>query len=250
MRFRFPAADLATAALFVALCATTAYWAVTLLAPRAPIAPVAAVPDRFGPANVQLAATLFGSTAAPAAPTLVTTLANIQVLGVLSSGDSGVAILSVDGRPARAYQISERITDTASLVGVSRDKVRINRNGTVHELDAPPRPSIAVLSAGAAPQAPGSPARSAAAPLPPHGAAAAPRPGGLPVRRPPPGMVMPGQPQAPAGPVTSAPMAPSDAAAAAQSQPVQPGAVGAAPAAIGGFAGPAVGFNPPLPATN
>lgn len=179
MRLRLPLARLVAVALFALLCGIVAAWALVLLAPRAPIAPAGAVAQAQPPADLTLAGQLFGGapvaagTAAAAAP-----VSNIQVAGVLAAGARGVALLAIDGKPARPFAVGEPVGDGLAVRSVDAHEVVLERGGQPMRLPAPPRASTAVLTAGAqrdasgASAAPPPPLR----PLPPAGAAAQPAP--------------------------------------------------------------------------
>ena len=175
MRLRLPLARIVTVLLFAALCAIVAAWALALLAPRPPVAPAGAVAESQGPADLSAAGQLFGGApqavaidAAPAVPS------NIQVAGVLATTGRGVALLAVDGRPAKPFAVGETVADGLRVRAVTGDAVELERSGAGAplRLPAPPRGSVAVLSSG--PQRGGA---AGGATLPPV-APIAPPPGG------------------------------------------------------------------------
>jgi general secretion pathway protein C len=202
MRIRLPVARLASVLLFAALCAIVAGWALQLLAPRAPIAPGGAVAQAQAPSDLRLAGQLFGGAPASSSAAAADTPSNIQVTGVLAAGARGIALLAIDGKPAKAFQVGEPVAEGLKLVAVSGDTVELDRSGTALKLPAPPRGSVAVLTsgpqrgAGAAAPAPGLPPVPASLgplpprPLPPAGASAgvAPEPPAGQPPGPPPGM--------------------------------------------------------------
>ncbi len=216
MRLRLPIARIASVLLFAALCAIVAGWALQLLAPRAPIAPAGAVAQVQGPPDLSGAGQLFGGvpraadTQAQAAPS------NIQVSGVLASGARGVALLAIDGRPAKPFAVGEQVSDGMTVRSITGDTVELDRGaGSLPmRLPAPARGSVAVLTSG--------PQRSSGGanlpPVPMSGISLG-APAGLPPlpprTLPPAGAAMPQQePLTPAiapGPVTAS--QPSDAAA-------------------------------------
>jgi general secretion pathway protein C len=183
MRLRFPAARLASVLLFAALCAIVAAWALQLLAPRAPIAPSGAVAQARAPADLRAAGQLFGGVVQPGGTSVAAAPANIRVAGVLAAGDRGVALLAIDGKPARPFGVGESLDERTTVRSVSADAVELSRDGRTMRLPAPARGSVAVLTSGpqrptdgSAPPAPPSPAAPPLRPLPPAGAAAAPPP--------------------------------------------------------------------------
>jgi len=151
MRIRVPVAKLTAVALFAALCAIVAAWALVLLAPRAPVAPSGAVAQAQPPVDLSRAAQLFGGVPQPASAALSPVVpSNIQVTGVLAAGARGVALLAVDGKPARPFAIGESVADGLSLASVSGDTVELRRSGELVKLPAPVRASTDTLNSGAA----------------------------------------------------------------------------------------------------
>ena len=136
---------IATLASFGLLCAILAYWGLVLLAPR-PISGPAADSSLGANSGPGRAAILFGDSAgkAAAAPAL-----NVTVLGVIADGPRGSAVLSVDGRPGRAFAIGEPVDGALTLNSVSTDRVVIGSGARRFELPAPARANPAVLSAAA-----------------------------------------------------------------------------------------------------
>lgn len=209
----------ASLAMFALLCATIAYWALQLLAPAVPIAPAGSLAGAGDAADPVSAGRLFGlpsgsgSAQAPVAPS------SIQVLGVAASELRGSAVLSVDGKPARAFMVGDAVSAAAKLVEVRPGAVVIERNGARVELPAPQRPSVATLWAG--------PARSGEAPT-----ATAPPARVVPPPPTPPAAAAAGAAPSPPAPLDLRTPGPAAAApAAASAQPDEAGAPAAAAAA-------------------
>jgi general secretion pathway protein C len=140
---------LGTLAAFAVLCAVVAWWAVQLLAPRAPVAPAAAAGETQALPELRLAAQLFGAApGAQGAATATATAGNVTVVGVLAAGMRGSAILSVDGQPPRAYAVGERIGPSQTLFEVRGDQVVIEQGGRRLALAAPTRPALSLLTDG------------------------------------------------------------------------------------------------------
>ncbi|MFN8841696.1 MAG: type II secretion system protein N, partial [Burkholderiales bacterium] len=147
MRLRLPVVPIVSVLLFAVLCAIVAGWALQLLAPRAPIAPGGAVAQAQAPADLSAAGRLFGGVprrldAVAEAP------ANIQVAGVLAAGPRGVALLAIDGRPAKPFAVGESVSDGMTVRSVTGDTVELERGGQSLRLAAPARASLAVLTSG------------------------------------------------------------------------------------------------------
>ncbi|OWW18885.1 type II secretion system protein N [Noviherbaspirillum denitrificans] len=119
--------------LFVALCASVAYWAMQLFKP--PVRPVAA-PPRVAQAEIRpdAAGTLFGSSKGP-----VATASNYQLRGVIFSGSprSSVAIISADGKPAQAIGVDEEVVPGVMVKEVHRDHVLLSEGGANKRVDLP-----------------------------------------------------------------------------------------------------------------
>jgi general secretion pathway protein C len=146
MRVRFPAVRILTLLLFALLCATLAYWSLQLFAHRSPVAPAGAVAQAPAPIDLAQASRLFGG--ATAAPTVAAAV-NIQVVGVVAAGRSGIALLSIDGRAARPFQVGQPVADGVVLATVEPGTVQIEQRGQLLDLPAPARGSLTVLSSGA-----------------------------------------------------------------------------------------------------
>jgi general secretion pathway protein C len=194
MRIRLPVARIVSVLLFAALCAIVAGWALQLLAPRAPIAPAGAVAQAQPPTDLAAAGQLFGGAPRPA-DTVAAGPSNIQVTGVLAAGPRGVALLAIDGRPAKPFAVGEAVLEGTTVRAVSADAVELERAGRPLRLAAPARGSLEVLTSGpqrgsapvAATAQPAGVSLLPARPLPPAGAAA----GGAAETAPPPGAAAP-----------------------------------------------------------
>ncbi|HEV2611162.1 MAG TPA: type II secretion system protein N [Noviherbaspirillum sp.] len=211
---------IASFVLFIALCASAAYWAMQLFKP--PVRPVAA-PPRAAQAdvNTQAAAALFGGRQGK-----VVVASNYQLRGVISSGNGrdSVAILSADGKPAQAVRMNMEIAPGVTVKEVHRGYVLLSEGGVTKRVELPESAKGQVNVATVAPmprvQAPGTPMQVTPPP--------APRPSSLPSQSPPPvtqpgmpaPMVTPANPGNPAMPATSG-------ASGAPGVPAAPGMPGA-----------------------
>jgi general secretion pathway protein C len=150
MRLRLPIARIASVLLFAALCAIVAIWALHLLAPHAPIAPAGAVATVQGPPDLSAAGQLFGGVPRAADAQVQAAPSNIQVSGVLASGTRGVALLVIDGRPAKPFAVGEPVSDGMTVRAITGDTVELDRGagGLPMRLPAPARGSVAVLTSG------------------------------------------------------------------------------------------------------
>jgi general secretion pathway protein C len=189
--------------LFAALCGVATYWGLQLFAPRMAIAPAGSLVDWQKAPDLAAASRLFGMPASAVQSRRAAAAAsNIKVIGVAASSQRGSAILSIDGKPPKAFMVGDKIDDHAMLVEVRPDVVIVEQAGGRVELPTPDRPDPALLSAG---PAAGASASSAAAPVP-----AAPRLPPVPPRPVPPAAAPPPvaapalPPAAPPLPATSA----------------------------------------------
>jgi general secretion pathway protein C len=204
--------------LFIALCASAAYWAMQLFKP--PLRPVAA-PPRAATAEVkpEAAAALFGGRGSKAA-----VASNYQLQGVIMAGTArdSVAILSADGNPAQAVRAEMEVVPGVTIKEVHREYVLLSEGGVIKRVELPDSAKDQ-----------GNPAISSPVPVQPTPAQRMPPP--RPVAPPPPAVVNPPQPTPP----MQAPQAP---------QTVVPGTMPPAPATIpGGVPGPQTMNPPPTP---
>ncbi|MGE0311169.1 MAG: type II secretion system protein N [Lautropia sp.] len=146
MRSTVTLARLLSLLLLLSLAGIVTYWATRLLAPPVAVAPSGSIGDVGSNVNLTPAAAVFGvpGAAVAAAPPVT----NIDVLGVAESGERGVAILSVDGKPASAFAVGDRIDDATTVASVGIETVVLDRRGRRLELKSPARGSLAVLSSG------------------------------------------------------------------------------------------------------
>ena len=163
-------------------------------------APASAIGQAQPPTNLGPAGGLFGATPQATTATATQAPSNVQVAGVLAGGPNAVALLAVDGKPAKPFGIGETVADGLKVSAISADSVTLDRRGQAVKLPTPARSSLAVLnsapptptpapgtpgpagtgiqglSGNGAPAAPSPPGAVDASnrPLPPSGAAAAP----------------------------------------------------------------------------
>ena len=181
MRLRIPFSPLASVALFSLLCAITAYWALILLNQDAPVAPGAPVSSVAGPADAARTASLFGPAPAPAAaPTAAAAPVNIRILGVMAqapartqgrSGNAGVALVSIDGQPAKPYAVGDTLPNGMRVQAIRKDAVEFLDQGRLLSAPTPRESDTSVLIRGAAGPSTGASGSSPA----PAGNAATPR---------------------------------------------------------------------------
>lgn len=192
--------------LFIALCASIAYWAMQLFKP--PLRPVAAPPRAAKTeVNPEAAAALFGGRGSKAA-----VASNYQLKGVIMSGTArdSVAILSTEGKPEQAIRVNMEVMPGVTVKEVHREYVLLSEDGVTKRVELPE-----------AAEAQPSPAISSPVRTQP----AAPAQQRLPTQRPPGPTVSPApRPQItqPVVPPQPAPQPQSVPPQAVQPQPVQP----------------------------
>lgn len=127
---RWPA--LASFVLFIALCASAAYWAMQWFQP--PSRPVAAPPPAAPQSvNVDAAAGLFGGRSS------VAVASNYELRGVVVSGDEGesIAILATEGKPAQAVRVNAELAPGVKVQEVRRGYVVLSENGVAKRVELP-----------------------------------------------------------------------------------------------------------------
>ena len=151
--------------LFVALCASVAYWAMQVFTP--PARPAVAPPPTAQPApNLEAAAGLFGGRSN------VAVASNFQLRGVIYSGNpaSSVAILATDGKPPQAIRANAEVIPGVTVKEVHRQYVLLSDGGVIKRVELPDEPksdaSMAVSGRSpttSVPAAASAPARTAPA---------------------------------------------------------------------------------------
>ena len=131
---------LAGLALAVVLVASITNWVLTFTSGRVPSEPVRTLPaneTEVGTRGVDTApiARLFG--ASGDAPT------NIRALGVMAEGSTGrgIALIGIEGKPARAVRAGESIAPGIVLAEVRRDSVVLNRSGALQQIRLATKPA-------------------------------------------------------------------------------------------------------------
>jgi general secretion pathway protein C len=84
-------------------------------------------------ADTSALARWFGPSAAPV---------KVTVLGLISAGTRGAAILAIDGGAPRAYREGQRIADGVTLAKVESTGVVLDQAGTAIRVAAPAAPAL------------------------------------------------------------------------------------------------------------
>jgi general secretion pathway protein C len=121
---RWPLA--ASFVLFIALCVSVGYWGVQFFKPPELAVPVPTQLNQPAP-RLDAAAALFGGH-----PTAAVS-SNFQLKGVVVSSDpaESVAILTTDGKPARAIRTSREVMPGITVNEVQRDHVLLSKGGAI-----------------------------------------------------------------------------------------------------------------------
>lgn len=118
--------------LFIALCASAAYWTIQFLKP--PARAVASLPQVAQPApKLDAAVALFGGRSS------VSVASNFQLKGVVvaSNPADSVAILSANGKPARSVRTNAEVVPGVTLKEVQRGYVLLSENGVTKRVELP-----------------------------------------------------------------------------------------------------------------
>jgi len=124
---------LASLVLAVALVASLTDWILTFSGRRAATLPLKNLPageveTRAQPVDPAAIARLLGASAS--------TAGNIRALGVMAEGSTGrgIALIGIEGQPARAVRAGETIAPGIVLAEVQRDSVVIDRSGAMQQI--------------------------------------------------------------------------------------------------------------------
>jgi general secretion pathway protein C len=116
--------------LFIALCASAAYWAMQLFKP--PVRVIAAPPKVERPApSLDAAAGMLGGRAP------VAVASNYQLKGVVVAAKpaESVAILAVNGKPAKAVRTNREVMPGVTVSEVQRDHVLLLEGGAIKRVE-------------------------------------------------------------------------------------------------------------------
>jgi general secretion pathway protein C len=114
--------------------ALVAFWALQLLAPAPRTVPAGPPPAPLLEPNAELAGRMFGDVSVQQP----TSALNVQVSGVFAAGRSSSAVVSVDGKPARAVLLGHELAAGARLAEVRRDGITVDQAGMRTSYSVPP----------------------------------------------------------------------------------------------------------------
>jgi len=130
LSFTMPSAPRAIRVLAIAATAAgVGLWCAILLAPSPADLPPALNTDSAPVSDTRAVALLFGTDG------VLDT--QVAVLGLISSGSQGSAVLSVDGASPRAYRVGDEIAPGLALTEVTTAGVSLDRNGSLMHVKAP-----------------------------------------------------------------------------------------------------------------
>lgn len=131
---RIDPARLAQHAAVLVLAAGVGVWGAVLMAPRATTLPPMLAAPRPDTGDTAALARWFGTSVAPV---------KVSVLGLISAGAHGAAILAIDGGEPRAYRVGQAIADGVTLSKVERAGVVLDQSGATIRVPAPAEPAMA-----------------------------------------------------------------------------------------------------------
>lgn len=117
--------------LFIALCASIAYWGLQLYDP--PLRPVAApTQPQVAAPRIEAAAAVFGGQASAPAT-------NFQLRGVIVSGTprESVAIIAEEGKPPKAYRVNTEIVPGVTVQEVHPRYIVLSDGGALKRVELP-----------------------------------------------------------------------------------------------------------------
>ena len=118
--------------LFIALCASIAYWGLQLYDP--PLRPVAAsAQTQTAAPRMEAAAAVFGGQAS------TEVASNFQLRGVIFSGTprDSVAIIAIEGKPPQAFRADTEVVPGVKVQEVHRQYVVLSEDGAMKRIELP-----------------------------------------------------------------------------------------------------------------
>lgn len=118
--------------LFIALCASAAYWAMQFFKPQARVM-IAPPPATLHAPELSAAAGLLGGSSHGAAAS------NFQLAGIIFTDRPGesIAIIAVDGKPAKPFRVDNEIQSGTRIIEVRHGYILLEQSGKVQRLELP-----------------------------------------------------------------------------------------------------------------
>ncbi|WP_073101664.1 type II secretion system protein N [Pollutimonas bauzanensis] len=138
----------------LAFAAGVGIWGALLFAPAPGALPAALGPATTAGSDTAAVARWFGGGSQRL---------RVAVTGLIAAGgDSGAALLAVNGGAAQAYRVGQALAPGVTLAAVTPKAVSIDQDGVVEQLPVPANPAAVIQ--GFVPVAPAAPAAGAARP--------------------------------------------------------------------------------------
>src|SRR5690606_21294705 len=112
----------------LAVAAGVGLWGALLLAPRPAAAPPALASGPAPGQDISPVANWFGGGSVRL---------RVAVVGLISSGEHGAALLSINGEPAKAYRVGQSLAQGVTLSAVTPQGVSIDQDGIVEDVSIP-----------------------------------------------------------------------------------------------------------------
>lgn len=118
--------------LFIALCASAAYWAMQFFKPQARVM-VAPPPATLHAPELSAAAGLLGGNSHG------TAASNFQLTGIIFADRPGesIAIIAIDGKPAKPFHVDNEIQKGMRIKEVQHGYILLEQSGKVQRLELP-----------------------------------------------------------------------------------------------------------------
>ena len=117
----------------LAFAAGLGVWGALLLAPRPAALPPGLTPPPPAATDAAPVARWFGGSAAAV---------KVTVLGLISAGQQGTAVLRVDGQPPQAFRVGQALAQGVILADVEPDAVVLSADGVAQRVQAPSAPAL------------------------------------------------------------------------------------------------------------
>jgi general secretion pathway protein C len=120
----------ATVALWALAAAGAAFWGLRLSAGGPQAAARAVAPGAAVPSDPAAIARLMGGGPAQASAPVASVASRFQLVGVVGQGArNGIAVLAIDGKPARPYRVGAAVDDALVLLAVEGRRAMIGPAG-------------------------------------------------------------------------------------------------------------------------
>ncbi|VGO08808.1 General secretion pathway protein C [plant metagenome] len=118
----------------LACAAGVGVWGALLLAPKPQALPPGLTAPPPARSDIAPLAQWFGASASSAI--------KVVIVGLISAGERGTAVLRVDGQPPQAYRVGQPLAQGVTLAGVEADAVVLSADGATQRVQAPAAPAL------------------------------------------------------------------------------------------------------------